>query len=62
MYSSTTQAIRAKYRGRDVYRYYEPRTGLNVMTDLDGNYISGWQLDDKQIRNLTTTGIRGGGD
>ena len=59
--ASTTQVIRGTYRGRDVVHYYDPATGLNVMTDLDGNFISGWKLTPKQIKHLTTTGSLGGG-
>ncbi|WP_276308265.1 colicin D domain-containing protein, partial [Mixta theicola] len=48
-----THKITGKYRwNQDVYHYYNPETKLDVMTNLDGNFISGWKLSKTQIVNL----------
>lgn len=44
-----------------VINYYDPQTQLNVMTDMSGNFISGWKLSDKQREYILTTGKLGGG-
>lgn len=49
--------IRGTYRGtQEVLHYYNPETGLNVMTDLNGQLIGGWKLGEEQIKHLLTTG------
>lgn len=45
----------------NVTHYFDQTTGLNVMADQNGNFISGWKLNADQITNLLTTGILGGG-
>ncbi|WP_287157605.1 colicin D domain-containing protein [Chloroflexus sp.] len=61
VYAPTTQVIRGTYHGQDVIHYYDPATGLNVMTDHNGTFLSGWKLSPEQIQHLTTTGSLGGG-
>lgn len=52
-----TQAIQGTYRGtQDVIHHFDPQTGLNVMSDLKGNFISGWRLSKSQIENLGRSG------
>jgi hypothetical protein len=46
---------------QSVYHYLDPQTGLNVMTDLNGEFISGWKLSQKQLEYVSTTGKLGGG-
>ncbi|YCH29457.1 hypothetical protein M1D48_14935 [Erwinia sp. D4-22] len=49
----STHKITGKYRwSQDVYHYYNPETKLDVMTSLDGNFISGWKLSKNQLFNL----------
>ncbi|ASW01028.1 colicin D domain-containing protein [Paraburkholderia aromaticivorans] len=36
--------------------YFNPETGLNVMTDQSGNFISGWKLSPGQVSDLTSLG------
>lgn len=63
--SATAQVIKGKYTrfpGQNVYHVYDPASGLNVMFDMDGNYISGWKLNEIQTQDLLTTGVLGGGD
>lgn len=59
--SPNTQVISGTYRGVPVQHYFDPSTGLNVITDASGEFISGWKLSPDQIKHLTTTGNLGGG-
>ena len=59
--SPTTRVIRGTYHGQEVIHHYNPATQLNVMTDLNGNFISGWKLSPKQIEHLLNTGSLGEG-
>lgn len=48
-----TQQITGKYRwDQDVYHYYNPETKIDVMTKMDGNFISGWKLSETQMSDL----------
>ncbi|WP_312951377.1 RHS repeat-associated core domain-containing protein [Superficieibacter sp.] len=48
-----TTPIVGKYRwSQDVYHYFNPKTNLNVMTDMNGNFISGWKLSERQVTDL----------
>jgi len=58
---SATQVIQGTYRGNPVTHFFDPQTGLNVMKDPAGNFLSGWKLTPGQIKNITTTGKLGGG-
>jgi RHS repeat-associated protein len=52
-----TTPIVGKYRwDQDVYHYYNPQTNLNVMTGMDGNFISGWKLSERQVTDLLELG------
>ncbi|MGE0422760.1 MAG: colicin D domain-containing protein [Reyranellaceae bacterium] len=42
-------------KSQPVTHYCNPRTGLNVMKDANGDFVSGWRLSDKQLRELLTT-------
>lgn len=59
--SPTTQAIKGTYRGQPVTHFVDPQTGLNVIRDSSGNFLSGWKLSPKQLEYVTTTGKLGGG-
>jgi len=49
--------IQGTYRGtQKALHYYNPKTGLNVMTDMNGNLIGGWKLSTDQIKYLLTNG------
>ncbi len=57
VHGANTTAIFGTYRKTiDVIHHFDPTTGLNVMTDLNGNFISGWKLGEDQIRNLLAHG------
>ncbi|SDY31251.1 colicin D domain-containing protein [Thermoactinomyces sp. DSM 45892] len=52
-----TQVIPGTYRGKmPVTHYFNPNTGLNVMSDAVGNFHSGWELGQKQIEYLLKNG------
>jgi RHS repeat-associated protein len=52
----STQVIKGTYRGQSVIHHVNPQTGLNVMTDPSGKFISGWKLGTEQLRNVLTRG------
>ena len=55
--NSVKNPILGTYRGtQQVYHFYDPKTGLNTMIDMDGNFVGGWMLSAEQIFNLLTTG------
>ncbi|WP_244912788.1 colicin D domain-containing protein [Paenibacillus pasadenensis] len=47
---------KSKYRGNDVYVYYDKNTGLGAYTDLNGNYVGGWKFSDAQVEFHTNNG------
>jgi len=47
-----TLRIVGTYRGQPVIHYLDPRTGLNVLTDRHGSFISAWRVSDPQFMNL----------
>lgn len=52
-----TVRIKGKYRWeKDVYHYFNSSTNLDVMVDVDGNFISGWKLSERQAKDLLTLG------
>jgi RHS repeat-associated protein len=55
--SPATTKITGKYRWKqDAHHYYDKDTNLDVMTDLNGNFISGWKLSEKQAADLLEAG------
>ena len=52
-----TRAIFGTYRGtQEVTHFFNPQTGLNVMRDADGAFLSGWKLSTDQAKNLLLHG------
>ena len=52
-----TQVIEGTYKKtQQVTHYYNPSTGLNVIVDMNGNFVSGWRLGTNQAESLLTTG------
>jgi hypothetical protein len=49
-------AIEGTYRGAPATHYFNPATGVNVIADLAGNYVSGWRLGVEQMENLFRSG------
>jgi len=56
-----TRAIQGSYRGNPVTHHLDPATGLNVIQDSSGNFLSGWKLSSQQLQHVLTTGKLGGG-
>ncbi|MCC6750551.1 MAG: hypothetical protein IT371_23000 [Deltaproteobacteria bacterium] len=50
------RSITGTYRGNPVTHYIDPCTGLNVIADQAGNYVSGWRLGAEQLESVLTTG------
>jgi RHS repeat-associated protein len=49
--------IQGTYRGtQKALHYYNSNSGLNVMTDVNGNLLGGWKLSAEQTKYLLTTG------
>ena len=59
--SPGVQVIQGTYRGTPVTHYVNPQTGLNVMSNSAGEFLSGWRLSPQQLQHVTTTGKLGGG-
>jgi len=48
----TTRMIPGMYRGEPVTRFVNLQTGLNVMCDTQGAFVSGWRLILGQLANV----------
>ena len=58
--SDSTVAIQGTYRGNDVTHFVDPATGLNVMKDSSGSFLSGWKLSNQQLNHVLESGSLGG--
>jgi len=54
--SDGVQVISGTYRGNPVTHYLSPSTGLNVIVDPTGNYVSGWRLGAEQLESVLSVG------
>jgi hypothetical protein len=54
--SPGVRTITGTYRGNPVTHYLDPSSGLNVVADPAGNYVSGWRLGAEQLEGVLTTG------
>jgi colicin D/pretoxin HINT domain-containing protein len=54
--SSSTRKIKGTYRGQSVLHHLDSNTGLNVITDESGTFISGWKLGQKQLEHIFNHG------
>jgi hypothetical protein len=59
--SSSTKVIKGTYHGNPVTHYVNPSTGVNVMKDSAGNFVSGWKLSPAQLKHVLSNGKLGGG-
>lgn len=48
--------ISGTYRGGPVTHHLDPRTGLNVIEDAGGNFVSGWRLGREQMQGVLNSG------
>nr|WP_276208168.1 colicin D domain-containing protein [Vibrio neptunius] len=51
-----TQKIDGSYRGDKVQLHTDPTTGLTVILEPDGKFLSGWKLNPKQLECVLNTG------
>ena len=54
--------INGTYRGDPAIHYLDPTTGLNVISDTAGNFISGWRLSNRQQAHVLLHGGSGEAD
>lgn len=54
--SPAAKIIQGTYRGNPVTHIYNPATGINVMVEKTGEFISGWKLNSAQAGNVLTRG------
>ena len=52
----TTLMIPGTYRGELVMHFVNPQTGLHVMRDMQGAFVSGWRLTLAQLTNVLVRG------
>jgi RHS repeat-associated protein len=51
------RSITGSYRGQTGFVHHlDPQSGLNVVTDLSGNYVTGFRLGGNQLGDLLSTG------
>ena len=56
MNATTTTKIYGTYRGQQVTHYLDKKTGLNVIIDNKGEFLSTWKLNNSQLNNLINRG------
>ncbi|WP_199905979.1 colicin D domain-containing protein [Campylobacter concisus] len=56
MNATTTTKIHGTYRGQQVTHYLDKKTGLNVIIDNKGEFLSTWKLNNSQLNNLINRG------
>lgn len=54
--AATTTKINGTYRGQQVTHYLDKKTGLNVIIDNKGEFLSTWKLNNSQLNNLINRG------
>ena len=50
------KAIKGAYHKKSVTHYLDPKSGLNIIVDSAGNFISGWKLSPAQLLNVLKHG------
>ncbi len=51
-----TRIISGTFRGQPVTHYLNKTTGINVMKDASGNFLSGFKLNSAQLKNVAERG------
>lgn len=54
--SPSVRSIPGTYHKQPVTHYLDPSTGLNVIVDPAGNFVSGWRLSPAQLQNVLKHG------
>ena len=57
----STSVIHGTYRGQAATIYFNQKSGLGVIVDPKGNFVSGWKLTPQQAQHLKCSGKLGGG-
>lgn len=52
-----TLMIDGTYRDEQVTHFVNPNTGVNVIRDAHGSFMSGWRLNPLQLHNVLTRGM-----
>jgi hypothetical protein len=50
--SPGVRQISGTYRGDPVTHHLDPKTGVNVVEDAGGNFVSGWRLGTEQFSSV----------
>jgi hypothetical protein len=58
--SPDVKVIQGTYCDDPATLYVNPNTGLTVITDPKGNFVSGWKLSPQQLNHVLTNGKLGG--
>ncbi|WP_350024124.1 colicin D domain-containing protein [Pseudomonas protegens] len=56
-----TKLIEGTYRGNPATHFVDPNTGINIIRDPSGNFLSGWKLNPQQLLHVVKSGKLGGG-
>lgn len=56
--SSATDIFISKYKGDDVYVYFNSRTQIGAYVDYRGSYVGGWKFSQNQINYHMNNGIK----
>lgn len=54
--NQATLMISGSYRGEPVTHFVHPQTGLDVMRDTEGVFMSGWRLTPEQLAHVLSRG------
>jgi hypothetical protein len=54
--SPGVRMIQGTYRGQSVTHFLDPSSGLDVIVDPAGTFISGWRLNTAQLQNVLSHG------
>lgn len=58
---TANEVIKGKYHNVAAIIHVNPTTGLAVVSDLNGTFVSGWRLSAQQLKNVRAHGNLGGG-
>ena len=56
MKNPNTKLIDGTFKGQEVTMYFNEGTRLNVILDIEGNFVSGWKLSKDQAINVRDRG------
>ena len=56
--NSATDVYASKYRGADVYVYFNNSTGIGAYVDCQGSYVGGWKFSSNQISYHQNNGVK----